>query len=651
MGRWFWQKLGRISLFWGVFLCLWLVGDAAIASPDRVALTLEILQNRIDHPVTIDGMTTIDLRQLIIEFKPETNELTSQFNSLLQNRLNRSTQPVGIDLSDSLIKGDFDLSPLGLPTRLSKESLPQILTPEERQQLERDLDFLLEGGQQAPSIKVFRGALTLHNTIFTGQTSFSRTFFLRPVEAIATQFWQGSLWSQTRFGRQADFSQAVFKQNADFSQSTFFGIGKYSQADFRGEALFKEVTFKDLGLFEQAQFHQLANFSRLLGFNPMNFKQVDWRDRVLFSKSRFFDTLSLVGATFEKSGSFRSNRFSKAVTLQDVKLLGQLDFSDAIFFPYASLNLAGLGFDSEQAKILGETGVIGNAFTLPKLEGNEAVVRNLVRNFRDLEQIPDANAIEYRAKTLELAQLARNFLQFPLKISLSQWLTTVFKWLVLSFLLLFCNYGTNLSLIWGIGVVAIAYFGALFWLIDRWRKRTPVRIMPNRYDTICVLATFFGLTTIGLINILQASDYPVFTLLYLGLILFPIPLALMARLYIQGRFHDDMDSSYFVLDGSLREFRLLLIRFPVVPEFPLFRDRYTLLVWTRGWNWLNYFDYSCNNLLKIGFNDIRLRDYHLPGIVAALSWYQWGIGLIYITLLLWTLSRTIPGLNLLIYLK
>lgn len=645
------HRLFRISLFLGVFLLIGLSGLTAIASPDRVPLTLEILQDRIDHPVTIDGMTTIDLRQLVIEFKTETNELNTQFNALLQNRLNRSTQPLGIDLSDSLIKGDFDLSPLGLPTRLSKESLPQILTPEERQQLERDLEFLLEGGQQAPSINVFRGALTLHHSIFTGQTHFGRTFFLRPVEAIATQFWQGSFWSQARFGRQADFSQALFKQNADLSQTTFFAVGKFSQADFRGDALFKEATFKDLGVFDKAQFHQLANFTRLLGFSPMNFNQVDWRDRILFSKSRFFDTLSLVGATFEKSGSFRSNRFSKAVSLQDVKLLGQLDFSDAIFFPYASLNLAGLGFDSEQAKILGETGVIGNAFILPKLEGNEAVVRNLVRNFRDLEQIPDANAIEYKAKTLELAQLSRDLWQSPLKISIPKWLSTCFRWLLLSFLLLFCNYGTNLSLIWGVGVVAIAYFGALFWLVDRWRKRTPVRIMPNRYDAIWVLGTSFSLATLGLINILQASDHPVLTLIYLGMILFPIPLGLMARLYIKGRFHDDMDSSYFVLDGSLREFRLLLIRFPVVPEFPLFRDRYTLLVWTRGWNWLNYFDYSCNNLLRIGFNDIRLRDYHVPGIVTALSWYQWGMGLIYITLLLWTLSRTIPGLNLLIYLK
>jgi hypothetical protein len=56
-------------------------------------------------------------------------------------------------------------------------------------------------------------------------------------------------------------------------------------------------------------------------------------------------------------------------------------------------------------------------------------------------------------------------------------------------------------------------------------------------------------------------------------------------------------------------------------------------------------------LLKLGFNDWRVRDQELPPIISFLVWYQWGIGIFYITLLLWTLSRTIPGLNLLIYFK
>ena len=46
---------------------------------------------------------------------------------------------------------------------------------------------------------------------------------------------------------------------------------------------------------------------------------------------------------------------------------------------------------------------------------------------------------------------------------------------------------------------------------------------------------------------------------------------------------------------------------------------------------------------------LRLRDRCVPGMISALVWSQWSLGVIYITLLLRTLSRTIPGLNLLLY--
>ena len=102
---------------------------------------------------------------------------------------------------------------------------------------------------------------------------------------------------------------------------------------------------------------------------------------------------------------------------------------------------------------------------------------------------------------------------------------------------------------------------------------------------------------------------------------------------------------------TLRQLRFLIGRLPVIPRYPLFRERYSVILWDKRWNWLNYFDFSLNNLLRFGFNDIRLRDEHMPGLVTALAWYQWSIGILYFALLLWTLSRTIPGLNLLIYFK
>ncbi len=224
-------------------------------------------------------------------------------------------------------------------------------------------------------------------------------------------------------------------------------------------------------------------------------------------------------------------------------------------------------------------------------------------------------------------------------------------WLFLNILLLLSQYGTNFSLILGIGLISVGYFGLLFWVVDRWRRRLPTPIIPNLYDTICMILSGVSLITIGTLEIFSSAEYPLITLLCLILLFMPIPLFLISLIYDKGRYHDLIDTSYFLLDGSMRQLQLLIVRLPVVPQFPFFRDRYTPLVWEKRWNWLNYYDFSLNNFMKLGFNDIRLRDQHIPGLISVLVWYQWTLGLLYIILLLWTLSRTIPGLNLLIYLK
>jgi hypothetical protein len=188
-------------------------------------------------------------------------------------------------------------------------------------------------------------------------------------------------------------------------------------------------------------------------------------------------------------------------------------------------------------------------------------------------------------------------------------------------------------------------------LIDRLRRLRPKPIVPTLYETIAVLTSFSVLSLGGLVTIFQTSDRPWLTLACLAVVIVPVPLLLLGRLYQQGRYHNLMDISYFVEEGSLRQLRLLIGRMPIMPRFPLFQERYVPLLWDRRWNWLNYYDFSFNNLLRFGFNDIRLRDRDMPGLITALVWYQWSLGILFIALLLWTLSRTIPGLNLLIYFK
>ncbi|MDX2098068.1 MAG: helix-hairpin-helix domain-containing protein, partial [Leptolyngbyaceae cyanobacterium bins.59] len=225
------------------------------------------------------------------------------------------------------------------------------------------------------------------------------------------------------------------------------------------------------------------------------------------------------------------------------------------------------------------------------------------------------------------------------------------NWLGLSLLLLLSRYGTSSWLVFGGGLVTIAWFGILFWLVDRLRRFRPKPILPTLAETIWMLSSFVGLTVAGTLAIFRTADQPWLTLTCLAIVIIPIPTLLLGLIYWRGRYHDLLEVSYFVEEGSLRQIRLLIGRLPVIPRFSMFRERYLPILWDRRWNWLNYYDFSFNNLLKLGFNDVRVRDEHLPGLISSLVWYQWCLGILYIALLLWTFSRTIPGLNLLIYFR
>ena len=659
---------------------------AATPAPERSPLTLELLQERLKSPIQSEGVRTIDLSQLTINLRPENAEFRDQFYQQLQTQLNRSTTPLGLDFSNSFIQGEFTSSKLGLRSPVYGEALSPLLTPEEQQQLLRDPRRFSQA-VAVPLVTVFRGPLKLVQTRFTGTVNFANTFFLHRVEANSAIFTQEADWSQTRWTRRADFADATFNRNVTFCNSRFFTKAGFARVRFQGVANFQDTAFEGDAIFSQAQFEQLANLTQVNFHGLADFTQADWHDRALFSKNQFAQSLLLTQATFEKAATFRETQFNQLVNMPAVSLLEQVDFSNARFVEDTYVNVAGMTFDSDQAKIIGDTGEIGRRLSVPTLQGNEDVLRNLVRNFRLLQQISDANQLEYLTQQLRRRQLgsrlvlrgrgegeqgregagekAMSNLQTnqqlshlpapspprPLAPSPLGWLLDALYWVGLSLLLLLSRYGTSFWLVFGVGFVAIAYFGLLFWLVDRFRRRYPEPIVPTSFETPWMLGTYTVLTCAGVTAIFRTGDQPWLTLACLGSVILPVPMLLLWQLYKQGRYHDLMDVSYFVEDGSLRQLRLLIGRLPVMPRFDIFRDRYMPILWQRRWNWLNYYDFSLNNLLKIGFNDIRLRDEHLPGLISTLVWYQWSLGILYIVLLLWTLSRTIPGLNLLIYLK
>ncbi|MEH1943673.1 MAG: pentapeptide repeat-containing protein [Nostoc sp.] len=732
----------RSSALSSAFLCVFLIlllflplpTWAAPTQPERTFLTLELLQERLRTPILREGNLTVDLQKMVIDLRPENAIFRDAFYQLLRKELNAKS--LGLDLSYALILGDFVGSDLGLRTPLYAQAIAAIFTTTEQQELERlrfvCLDSLamsddkllriyalpnskdcrsLLGKKSTPSseIAVFRGVLTLVQTRFNGEVKFSNTFFLQSVDAQGATFLQPTNWTETRFARPVNFISANFQQPSNFQGSLFFEKANFKKIKFQESADFQDSIFEKTANFNEANFKQLAKFNSVQWQENADFSDVRFANQVQFTKASFNQFLLLTEATFEQAVSFRETEFNQLVNMQGANILNQADFSDAMFSTEACLSVPGLTFNSNQAKILGNPGQIGKMFCIPTLQGNENILRNLGQNFRQQQQVADANELEYTKQRLRLVEMSRRLTATNINsasvaslinlgfsatqaeaiaqrrlvksfhksselltladidlekytqlsdrlivgetLSIGGWLLQAWSWLALSVLLLLSGYGTNFWLVFGVGGLAIAYFGLLFWLVDRYRRLHPVPIIPTSYETISILVSFSVLEFLSLLAIFRNAQQPWLTLGCLLIIIVPVPVALLIRLYQQGRYHDLMNVSYFTEDGTFRQLRLLIGRLPTIPRNQTFRERYMPLQSDRRWNWLNYYDFSLNNLVKLGFNDIRLRDEHLPGIISALAWYQWSLGVIYITLVLWTLSRTIPGLNLLIYLK
>jgi len=692
--------------------------DAGAAPTDREPLTLDQLQSRIENPVQRDGKPTIDLRRVTLDLRPENGEFRDRFYRQLQTTLQSGDQQPVLDLSEATIRGEFDLQRLSLREPLYGEAFFPLLTEAEKNQLKRDRrrlsqlsqlsrSLLLQPQPTALGLFLFRGGLNLSQAQFEGTVMATDIFFLDRVNAQGARFLQEVNFSESRFSETTSLIAAQFRQAARFRGSRFFERLRMGQATFQGPVTFQGGEFSKTVNFGQATFEQTANFSRATFQANADFDKTTWQGTGSFLRSAFFGNLFLTDARFAAPMSFRQTRLSQTVNLRGAVAQSQLDFGDATFGADTYINVAGMDFNADQGEFLGSPGQIGRVLSVPTLEGNETLLRNLVRNFRLLEQVADANQLEYTTEQLRLKTLQRQLTGVNLNTAAPSQLTAVgfsesqaqtlldqrqealfvsaadvldldgidlatyvkvrdrivaqppltwaarlsllLQFLVLAVLLVTSHYGSSVGLTLGVGLVAIALSSLLFWSVDRYRRRRPTPIMPPLEETVWMLSSFALVMLAGGTVLWRLGGTIGWTSLAIALFVLPVPLTLIALLYWQGRFHDLLDTSYLMEDGSARQLRLLIARLPIMPKFSFFRDRYYPIDWDRRRNWLNYYDFSLNNWFKFGFNDIRLRDESVPGLVTALVWYQWAIGLAYVTLLLWTLSRTIPGLNLLLY--
>jgi hypothetical protein len=621
--------------------------EAIAKTEQRNYLTLEILEE-LGNSIQKEGQNTIDLSNFIIDLANPDRELTRQFYQQIIHIISRNTNPIVIDLSNSIVRGNLSLSQLGISTFIDEGALSSLLTPLEQNKI-RQYYPVVNDVPQHTEINILRGSLYFNGTLFTGEVDGSNSLFLQSFEATAANFQGLANFDRSVFAKDVNFSDSIFEQSVNFAKTHFFAPAKFNGIEFKGLADFSNSQFEEVLEFDKCLFEQIADFSHSVFAQPIKFSRTMFRDRLNFAKAKFLDSLILFDSTLEGTTILRDIYVKSLVNLQDTHILNKIDLSNAFFALNSKIDVSRLAFDSTEAKITGQPGIIGKLIKVDRLSGNEIVLRNLIRNFRSLEQITDANYIEYQQQRLRERQLGNRLTKTQPNIFTKQWFGLIPQWLGLNLLLLLGDYGTNINSIFSIGIITIAFFSLLFWLLDRYRPHISQPIVPTRYEIIAMLVSYSILTGLSLVNIILTTSQPRLSLMAIALVLIPLPIAIVILIYRRGRYHAQLDISYFVENGQFREFRLLLGRLPIVPRFPFFRDRFMPILWNKRWNWLNYYDFSLNNIFKIGFNDIRLRDRHLPGLISSLVWYQWCLGVLYIVLLLWTLSRTIPGLNLLIY--
>ena len=641
-------RLSRIIILFCAIALITAPLKANAAIEQRNYLTVEILEQKINNLTRKEGRDTIDLSNYIIDFSNSENELNRQFYQQINYLIAHNSNPINIDFSNSVFQGNFQLNRLGIPSLLGEGALSSLFTPLEQEKIRQYYPLINDFKQKMPMVNVFRGSLYFDNTVFTGEIDSSDSLFLQAITAEAANFQAALNFNGSIFSRDINFSNTTFFEGVNFSQTHFFAKTKFNQINSQGILNFSNSKFENVAEFNKSIFDSVVDFNNSIFVNLINFDSAIFRDRLTFAKAKFFDSLVLINSTLEKTVTLRDIYLKSLINLQDAHLLNKIDLSNALFTPYSGINVSGLAFDSMEAKITGPPGVIGRLIKVSQLSGNEIVLRNLIRNFRDLEQITDANYIEYRQQQLREKQIGDRLATWQQVFTLAS-LGLISQWLGLNLLLLLGDYGTNINSIFSIGIITIAFFSLLFWLLDRYRPNISQPVIPTRYETIAMLGSYFTLIVFSTIDIFITTNQPWYTLVAIALVLIPIPILIVSLIYKRGRYHPQLDLSYFVENAQYREFRLLLGRLPIIPRFPFFRDRFMPILWDKRWNWLNYYDFSLNNIFKLGFNDIRLRDRHLPGLISTLVWYQWCLGVLYIILLLWTLSRTIPGLNLLIY--
>jgi len=410
-----------------------------------------------------------------------------------------------VEYENVIIRGDLDLSELGLQTRQYR------LTDESGNPGDIYYVYIVDSPIMIENSKIsgnlflqdciFQGSFSIWNTTINGTTifynsefsqiaSFTGSYFDKDSNFNGAIFRHDASFGEVEFNSGAEFTDALFEGYADFSSTTFNGFADFGNARFlRNDESSEEVmplmptttgpiiirgtpTSDEAGMsekyirFSKARFNGNAYFNEVDFDRDVYFNEAQFKGIADFGGSRFYNFANFNKSTYDKYAYFSNCIFEKEAYFSNIQfnedaLFKLVMFKDKLHLDMSKYNLLYIRWNSINKFVFDDT-----AYLL------------LIENFRKLGFYSDADKcyVSYRNENRQ---------NLPIYYRPIDWMLWVLY-----------GYGTmpELALIWSLIVITLC--GGFFYFttnIETTDKKTTIQ------EALYLSATAFtsGARTLG----------------------------------------------------------------------------------------------------------------------------------------------------------
>jgi len=186
----------------------------------------------------------------------------------------------------------------------------------------------------------FEGIITGSSLEVSGETNFVDADFHDITVFERSSFQTGLHAQNATFRRRVDFTETLFGGQTNFSKVTFEGQLFLSMALFEQGVVFDNVTFeeqftlrmvtlRDTASFDGATFSEGAQMQETAFRHDMSFKQATFDESISFANSNFHRSVDFRNATMQEGADFTQVRFGGDTDFENTTFLGPVEFVPA----------------------------------------------------------------------------------------------------------------------------------------------------------------------------------------------------------------------------------------------------------------------------------------------------------------------------------